>query len=98
MPGRSPRHQRATLHAPSPATARSAGHAHVAREEEFVSHRACSIFVLKGVSCQDRRLTMRRSGSITRPVTLQPLLAAPFVIQIHALAAITAFAVGLVQL
>src|SRR5690242_9936249 len=31
-------------------------------------------------------------------MTLQPLLAAPFVIQIHALAAITAFAVGLVQL
>jgi len=31
-------------------------------------------------------------------MTLAPLLNAPFVIQIHALAAITAFAVGLVQL
>jgi uncharacterized membrane protein len=31
-------------------------------------------------------------------MTLAPLLDAPFVIQIHALAAITAFAVGLVQL
>jgi uncharacterized membrane protein len=31
-------------------------------------------------------------------MTLQPLLNAPFVIQIHALAAIAAFAVGLVQL
>jgi uncharacterized membrane protein len=31
-------------------------------------------------------------------MTLQPLLDAPFVIQIHALAAMTAFAVGLVQL
>jgi uncharacterized membrane protein len=31
-------------------------------------------------------------------MTLQPLLAAPFVIQIHALAAITAFGVGLFQL
>ena len=49
-------------------------------------------------SCQDRRLTMRRSGSITRPVTLQPLLTAPFIIQTHALAAITAFVIGLVQL
>ena len=32
------------------------------------------------------------------PMTLQPLLNAPFVIPIHALAAITAFAVGLLQL
>jgi len=31
-------------------------------------------------------------------MTLAPLLNAPFVIQIHALAAIAAFAVGLVQL
>ena len=31
-------------------------------------------------------------------MTLQPLFAAPFIIQLHALAAITAFAVGLVQL
>ena len=31
-------------------------------------------------------------------MTLAPLLDAPFVIQIHALAAITAFAIGLVQL
>jgi len=31
-------------------------------------------------------------------MTLAPLFDAPFVIQIHALAAITAFAVGLVQL
>jgi uncharacterized membrane protein len=31
-------------------------------------------------------------------VTLQPLLTAPFIIQTHALAAITAFVIGLVQL
>ena len=67
MPGRSPRRQRATLHAPSPAAARSAGRAHVTQEEGPLPHRACSTFVLGCASCQDRRLTMRRSGSITRP-------------------------------
>src|SRR5436190_19453530 len=42
---------------------------------------------------------MRCAGSITlRPMTLTPLLDASPVIQIHALAAIIAFAVGLVQL
>ena len=42
---------------------------------------------------------MRHAGSITRlTMTLAPLLDAPAAIQIHAFAAITAFAVGLAQL
>src|SRR5438105_614195 len=42
---------------------------------------------------------MERAGPITRlPMTLTPLLEAPPAIQIHAFAAIAAFAVGLVQL
>jgi uncharacterized membrane protein len=42
---------------------------------------------------------MRYAGSITRlPMTLAPLLDAPSIIQIHAFAAIAAFAVGLVHL
>jgi uncharacterized membrane protein len=43
-------------------------------------------------------LTIERPKSITLRMTLAPLLDAPVVIQIHAFAAITAFAVGIVQL
>jgi uncharacterized membrane protein len=56
-------------------------------------------FCSLGLSCQDQALddaSFRKHHSSR--LTLAPLLNAPFVIQIHALAAITAFPVGLVQL
>jgi uncharacterized membrane protein len=43
-------------------------------------------------------LTIERPKSITLRMTLAPLLDAPVVIQVHAFAAITAFAIGVAQL